>query len=75
MDNLNNNRTDDIFDGDELRVRGNWTELKGKARQTYGNLTDDDFEYAEGQQEEWFGKLSAKIGKSVEEVKAWFRSL
>jgi len=73
--NLDNDRRDDLFDGTELRARGNWTELKGKARQQYAHLTDDDFEYAEGKQEEWLGSLSAKIGRSIDDVKAWFRSL
>ena len=65
----------DDFDGTELRARGNWTELKGKMRQQYGNLTDDDMEYAEGKQEEWYGKLSNKLGRTIDDVKDWIRSL
>ena len=70
--NLNNN-----FDNEaaELRARSNWTELKGKIRQGYGDLTDDDMEYAEGKQEEWFGKIGDKIGKTAQDVKAWIRGL
>ncbi len=62
-------------DAAELRARSNWTETKGKIRQTYGNLTDDDLEYAEGQQEEWFGKIGDKIGKAAQDVKSWIHSL
>ncbi|CAA9258326.1 MAG: hypothetical protein AVDCRST_MAG95-2197 [uncultured Adhaeribacter sp.] len=76
MNNLNDNRNDDLFDDTtELRARGNWSELKGKARQQYGDLTDDDFEYAEGTQEEWYGKIASKIGRTADDVKSWFRSL
>ena len=59
----------------ELRARSNWTETKGKIRQQYADLTDDDLEYQEGQQEEWFGKIGNKIGKAAQDVKSWLSSL
>ncbi len=59
----------------ELRARSNWTETKGKIRQQYAHLTDDDLEYQEGQQEEWFGKIGNKIGKAAQDVKSWISSL
>ena len=70
---INNNNFND--DAAELRARSNWTETKGKIRQQYGNLTDDDMEYAEGTQEEWFGKIGDKIGKAAQDVKAWIHNL
>ncbi len=73
MNNGSNN--DNAFDGQELRIRGDWDEVKGKLRQQYGDLTDDDLEYAEGKQEEWFGQLSQKVGHTVDDIKAWFKSL
>ncbi|MDQ3290538.1 MAG: CsbD family protein [Bacteroidota bacterium] len=73
MNNEPNNQNS--FDGQELRIRGDWEEVKGKLRQQYGDLTDDDLEYAEGKQEEWFGKLSQKVGHTVDDIKAWFKSL
>ncbi|MFC5271511.1 CsbD family protein [Adhaeribacter terreus] len=73
MDNNLNNDFDN--DAAELRARSNWTELKGKMRQGYGQLTDDDLEYAEGKQEEWFGKIGNKIGKTAQDVKAWIQGL
>ncbi|MFY7987036.1 MAG: CsbD family protein, partial [Burkholderiaceae bacterium] len=39
---------DGIDDATELRARGNWNELKGQAKQKWGNLTDDDLDYEEG---------------------------
>jgi uncharacterized protein YjbJ (UPF0337 family) len=53
---------------DKLEIKGNWNELKGKLKQKYGNLTDDDVAYAEGKEDELLGKLQKKIGKSREEV-------
>ncbi|SHJ42188.1 Uncharacterized conserved protein YjbJ, UPF0337 family [Hymenobacter daecheongensis DSM 21074] len=68
MDANNNN----IDDQTELRARGNWNELKGKAKQQWGHLTDDDLDYAEGKQDEWFGRLQHKTGQTVDEIKDWF---
>lgn len=72
MNNMNNNFDENAA---ELRTRSNWTELKGKMRQTYGNLTDDYLEYTEGKQEEWFGKIGNKIGKTAQDVKSWIKGL
>jgi uncharacterized protein YjbJ (UPF0337 family) len=69
------NRNDLDNNAAELRTRSNWTETKGKMRQAYGDLTDDDMEYAEGKQEEWFGKIGNKIGKTVQDVKSWISGL
>ncbi len=48
-------------------IKGNWNELKGKLKQKYSDLTDDDFMYAEGQEDEMYGKLQQKLGKTKEE--------
>jgi uncharacterized protein YjbJ (UPF0337 family) len=49
-------------------IKGNWNELKGKLKQNYGNLTDDDLIYAEGKEDEMVGKLQKKLGKSKDEI-------
>ncbi|MDX2081636.1 MAG: CsbD family protein [Terrimicrobiaceae bacterium] len=48
--------------------KGNWNVIKGKLRQAYGELTDDDLAYAEGQEEELLGRLQRKLGKTRDEV-------
>lgn len=53
----------------ELQVKGNWNEVKGKLKQKYGDLTDDDLTYAEGKSDEFLGRLQKKTGKSKEELK------
>lgn len=52
----------------DLRIKGNWNELKGKLKKKYGNLTDDDLIYIEGEEDKLVGKLQKKLGKTKEEV-------
>lgn len=60
---------------DKLRFKGNWNELKGKLKQKYGNLTDDDLTYAEGKEEELLGRLQQKTGKSRDEIRRTINEL
>ena len=60
---------------DKLELKGNWNELKGKIKQEYGDLTDDDLAYEEGKDDELLGRLQQKIGKGKDELVAWIRSL
>lgn len=52
----------------ETTVKGGWNELKGKIKQAYGDLTDDDLTYQEGQEDEMWGKLQQKTGKTKDEI-------
>jgi uncharacterized protein YjbJ (UPF0337 family) len=54
---------------DKLRFKGSWNEIKGKLKQQYGNLTDDDLLFAEGKEDELLGRLQKKLGKSKDEVR------
>ena len=49
-------------------LRGTWEEQKGKLKQKFATLTDNDFMFAEGKKEEMFGRLQIKLGKSKEEL-------
>jgi len=53
---------------DKLEIKGNWNEIKGKLKQKYADLTDDDLSFAEGQTDELLGKLQKKTGKSRQEL-------
>lgn len=57
------------------KLTGNWNELKGKAKQQYADLTDDDLLYSEGKEDELLGRLQKKIGKTKDEVKDWIDKL
>jgi uncharacterized protein YjbJ (UPF0337 family) len=56
-------------------VKGNWNEQKGKLKQKFAVLTDNDLMYAEGKIDEMFGKLQIKLGKSREELHKIIESL
>lgn len=49
-------------------LKGNWNELKGKLKVKYATLTDDDLLLVEGKQDELFGRLQSKLGKTKEEL-------
>jgi uncharacterized protein YjbJ (UPF0337 family) len=53
----------------KLQFKGSWNEVKGKLKQKYAQLTDDDLAYAEGKDDELIGKLQKRLGKSAEEVR------
>jgi uncharacterized protein YjbJ (UPF0337 family) len=53
-------------------IEGNWEQLKGKIKQKYADLTDDDLLYEEGKEQEMWGRLKEKVGKTEKEIKALF---
>lgn len=57
---------------DKLRIKGNWNELKGRAKQEWANLTDDDLLYVEGKEDELLGRIQNRTGKTKDEVRRWF---
>jgi len=52
----------------KTELKGNWNEQKGKLKQKFAELTDDDLMYAEGKKDEMFGKLQIKLGKTKDEL-------
>lgn len=60
---------------DELELRGRWNEIKGKVKQAHGDLTDDDLKWEEGKDDEFYGRLQTKLGKTKDEVVSWIRSI
>ena len=60
---------------DKMEIKGKWNEWKGKLKQAHANLTDDDLKYEEGKDDELYGRLQRKLGKSKDEVVDWIRSL
>jgi uncharacterized protein YjbJ (UPF0337 family) len=49
-------------------LKGNWNETKGKLKQKFALLTDDDLLLVEGKQDELLGRLQIKLGKTKEEL-------
>jgi uncharacterized protein YjbJ (UPF0337 family) len=53
----------------KLQFKGSWNEVKGKLKQKYAQLTNEDLTYAEGKDDELVGKLQKKLGTSAEDVR------
>ncbi len=58
-----------------LKIRGNWDEAKGKLKQKFAQLTDDDLLYTEGKEDELYGRLEKRLGKNREEVQKLLEDL
>ena len=52
----------------KLQFKGTWNEAKGKLKQKYAQLTDDDLIFLEGKEDELLGRLQTRLGKTKEEV-------
>ena len=59
----------------ELNIKGNWNEKKGKLKQKYAELTDDDLKYAEGKEDELLGRIQQRLGTSKEEARNIIRNI
>ena len=53
----------------KLQFKGGWNEVKGKLKQKYGQLTDDDLTFAEGKDDELLGRLQQKLGRTKDEIR------
>lgn len=58
-----------------LKLKGQWNEIKGKLKQKYGQLTDDDLTFAEGKDDEMLGRLQKKLGRAKEDIRKEIESL
>jgi len=52
----------------DLRLKGNWNIIKGKLKEKYGELTDDDLNYIEGHEDQLIGTLQKRLDKKKTEV-------
>jgi uncharacterized protein YjbJ (UPF0337 family) len=53
----------------KLSLKGNWNVVKGKLKQAYGELTDDDLKYSEGQEDELVGRIQKRVGATSAEIR------
>ena len=49
-------------------LKGNWLEQKGKLKQKFAALTDDDMLFEQGKKDEMLGKIAVKVGRTKEEL-------
>ncbi len=52
-----------------LQFKGSWNEVKGKLKQKYGQLSDDDLAFSEGKEDELLGRLQNKLGQTKDEIR------
>ncbi|MCE5320337.1 MAG: CsbD family protein [Bacteroidales bacterium] len=52
-----------------LELKGNWNEQKGKLKQKFAILTDNDLMFEDGKEDEMLGKIQIKLGKTKEEIR------
>jgi uncharacterized protein YjbJ (UPF0337 family) len=57
------------------QIKGTWNEQKGKLKQKFATLTDNDLLFEEGKKEEMLGRLQVKLGKTKEELHEIISSL
>ncbi|NML64376.1 CsbD family protein [Hymenobacter sp. RP-2-7] len=51
-----------------LQIKGNWDEIKGKLKQQYAQLTDEDLNFSDGKIDELLGRLEQKLGQSKSDI-------
>ena len=56
-------------------AKGNWNEQKGKLKQKFGFLTDNDLMFEEGKEDEMLGRLQIKLGKTKDDLKKFIADL
>jgi uncharacterized protein YjbJ (UPF0337 family) len=56
-------------------VKGNWNEQKGKLKQKFGFVTDDDLIFEEGKVDEMLGRLQIKLGKTKDELREFIAGI
>jgi len=62
-------KSDPVLVMTKLEIKGNWNEIKGKLKQKYAELTDDDLTFTEGKDEELLGRLQKKLGRTKEDLR------
>ena len=65
----------DPYAMDRLSFKGNWDEIKGKLKQKYADLTDDDLTFIEGKEDELLGRLEKRTGKAREQLRKEIETL
>lgn len=52
----------------KLQIKGDWNILKGKLKQKWGDLTDDDLDFVEGKEDELIGRIQKRTGQERERI-------
>ncbi len=55
-----------------LQIKGDWNIVKGKLKQKWAKLTDDDLQYVQGKEDELFGRIQKRTGETREAIEKAF---
>jgi uncharacterized protein YjbJ (UPF0337 family) len=53
---------------DDLKAEGKWDDLKGRVKEAWGSLTDDDLDRTEGKRDQLVGTIKEKTGEAVDKI-------
>ena len=56
-----------------LELKGDWNIVKGKLKQKYAQLTDDDLRYVKGKEDELIGRIQKRTGQAKQDVEKTFQ--
>jgi len=56
-------------------MQGNWNQVKGKLKQKWAQLTDDDLMFEEGKEEELLGRIQQRTGETKEKIRDFIGGL
>ncbi|SKA82318.1 Uncharacterized conserved protein YjbJ, UPF0337 family [Prosthecobacter debontii] len=58
-----------------LKLKGSWNEAKGKLKQKYGQLTDNDLIFQEGKEDELLGRIQQRTGETKEDIRRFIEEV
>jgi uncharacterized protein YjbJ (UPF0337 family) len=58
----------EMDDGKRLQFEGKWDQMKGRVRESWGALTDDDLDRTQGKWDQLVGLIKEKTGENAEEI-------
>ena len=56
-------------------IKGDWNVAKGKLKQKYGQLTDNDLTYEKGREDELVGRIQKRVGQNRDEVEKYVKQV
>ncbi|MES2505589.1 MAG: CsbD family protein [Verrucomicrobiota bacterium] len=59
----------------KLKIKGTWNETKGKLKQKYADLTDNDLLFEEGKEDELLGRLQQRTGETKEAIRRYIEEV
>jgi uncharacterized protein YjbJ (UPF0337 family) len=59
----------------KLEIKGKWNEIKGRLKQKYAQLTDDDLAFEEGKEDEVLGRIQKRTGEAKEDIRDFISRL